>query len=215
MDKCSVVDLKKQIAILQSIVSRKGSSKILTFSIPHVFKALQLLYKDRFVSRSTFCKQLHIGEGAVKTLILHMKAQKIVDSTRAGTYLTEKGKKFTKTIIEVIADECVIQESTIFNGKCNHSILIKNQAKIIKTGLEQRDFAILYGASIALTLIYHNGQFSFPGEQKNALINDKKTLADLMSMNPEENDVVIITSANDPFVAEVAVKNSALCTVGI
>ena len=171
------------------------------------------MHKDRFVSRMTLCKQLHIGEGAVKTLILHMKAQKIVDTTRAGTYLTEKGKRFAIAIMSDIPDERIIKKSTICSGKYNHSILIKGQAKIIKTGIEQRDFAILYGASIALTLIYQDGRFSFPGEQKDALVKDKKVLAELMSMNPKENDVVIITSASDPFVAEVAAKNSALCTV--
>ena len=106
------------------------------------------------MSRSTLCKQLHIGEGAVKTLILHLKAQKIVDSTRSGTYLTEKGKKFSKSIIDVVPHECKVRKSKIFSGKYNHAILIKNYSRVIKTGLEQRDFAILYGASIALTLVY-------------------------------------------------------------
>ncbi len=179
--------------------------------MPHVFKALQLLYKDRFTSRNTLCRQLHIGEGAVKTLILHMKEQKIIDSARAGTYLTEKGKKFAKEIIDAIPDECTIKKSTIFSGRYNHAILIKNQAKAIRAGLEQRDFAILYGATIALTLVYKSGRFSFPGEEE--VLVDKKTLDSLMSMNPEENDVVIITSADDPFVAEVSAKNSALCTI--
>ena len=206
-------DLKKEIQTLQSIVSRKGSSKILTFSVPHVFKALQLLHKDRFVSRSTFCKQLHIGEGAVKTLILHLKSKKIVESTRSGTYLTEKGKKFSKTIIDVIPNETTVKKSKIFGGKYNHAVLIKNHAHVIKTGLEQRDFAILYGASIALTLIYQNGKFSFPGEAKDALLENKQTQDILMKMNPEENDVIIITSADDSFVAEVSVKNSALWTI--
>ena len=44
-------------------------------------------------------------------------------------------------------------------------------------------------------------------------MDDKKTLESLMSMNPQEKDVIIITSADDPFVAEVAVKNSALWTI--
>lgn len=194
-------------------MSRKGSSKILTFSVPHVFKALQLLYRDRFVSRSTFCKELHIGEGAVKTLILHLKAKRLVGTARAGTYLTDRGKKFSKSVLGTIKDETAIKKSKIFGGKYNHAVLIKNFAHAIKTGLEQRDFAILYGASVALTLTYNDGRFSFPREEKDALSEDRKTLEALMSMSPENNDVVIITSADDPFVAEVSVKNSALWTI--
>jgi len=198
---------------LQSIVSRKGSSKILTFGVPHVFKALQLLHRDRFVSRSTFCRELHIGEGAVKTLILHLKAKKLVGTARAGTYLTDRGKKFSKSILDTVKDESTIKKSRTVSGKYNHAVLINDFAHVVKTGLEQRDFAILYGASVALTLTYNDGRFSFPGEGRDALAGDKKTLEALMNMSPKDRDVVIITSADDPFVAEVSVKNSALWTI--
>ncbi len=181
--------------------------------MPHVFKALQLLDRDRFVSRATFCRELHIGEGAAKTLILHMKAGRMADSTRAGTFLTERGRKFTGVVLGTITGETAVKKSRIFSGRHNHAILIRNFARVIRTGLEQRDFAVRYGASAALTLIYGKGRFFFPGEEKDVLAGDKKTRKVLMGMCPQDNDVVIITSADDPFVAELSVKNAALCTV--
>ena len=82
----------------------------MTFSTPHVFKALQLLCLDRFVSRSKFCKELHLGEGAIKTMILHLKDAKMVDTTKSGTYLTSKGKKFSESLNKVIKKEYMLNK---------------------------------------------------------------------------------------------------------
>ena len=130
-----------------------------------------------------------------------------------STFLTERGKRLSKAVSGAVAGEAAIRESEIFSGGHSHAILIRDFAHAIRTGLEQRDFAILYGASAALTLIYGKGRFSFPGEEKDALVHDERTRDALMAMDPRSNDVVIITSANDPFVAEVSAKNSALQTI--
>ena len=206
--------LRQQIQILQNIVSRKGSSKILTFSIPHVFKALQLLYQDKFVSRSKFCKELHLGEGAIKTLILHLKNVEMVKTTKSGTILTVKGKKFSETLAKVIKKECQINKCKIAPSKFNHAVILKNYSFAIKTGLEQRDYAILYGSSRCITLIYKNNQFVFPGEDLDCLKEDLVTRQKLVdNLSPEEGDVIIVSSSNDPFVSEVSAKNSALWTL--
>ena len=199
---------------MQNIVSRKGSSKILTFSIPHVFKALQLLYSDKFVSREKFCKELHLGEGAIKTMILHLKEANIADTTRSGTFLTKKGRKFTENLIKIIKNECCVNKCKITSSKFNHAILLKNYAFAIKTGLEQRDFAILYGSSGCITLIYQNERFVFPKEEQDCLKEDMATKEKLMNdLCPQEGDVIIISSSDDPFVSEVSAKNSALWTL--
>ncbi len=206
--------MRQQIKILQSIVSRKGSSRVLTFGIPHVFKALQLLSLEKFVSRSKFCKELHLGEGAIKTLILHLKEAELANTAKSGTYLTQKGKKFSETLSKIIEKECTLAKSSLTQGKHNHAIVLKNYAYSIKTGLEQRDYAILYGSSGCLTILYKNNRFVFPGEDRDCLKGDIDTRKRLKEkLLPEEGDVIIISSSNDSFVAEVSAKNSALCTL--
>jgi hypothetical protein len=206
--------LHQQIQILQNIVSRKGSSKVLTFSIPHVFKALQLLCIDKFVSRSKFCKELHLGEGAIKTLILHLKDAKMVDTTKSGTYLTSKGKKFSENLNKVIKNECKLNKCKISQSKHHHAIILKNYSYAIKAGLEQRDYAILYGSSECITLLYKNNHFVFPGEAQDYFEDDLTARKKLIeNLCPEEGDVIIISSSDDPFVAEVSAKNSAMWTL--
>ena len=207
-------DLHQQIKTLQSIVSRKGSSKVLTFSIPHVFKALQVLENDHYVSRASFCKVLHLGEGAVKTLILHLKSSGLVDSTKSGTFLTPKGKTFVKKILQEIPAECTITKNKILKSNHNHVILLRNYADAIKTGMEQRDYAILYGATGVITLIFSNKRFMFPNEGKEFFTEEPELKEELRrKLEPQENDVIIISTADDDFMAEVSAKNSALWTI--
>ncbi len=209
--------MQKEVKKLLNIVTRKGSSKILTFSTPHVFKALQILSKQKYVSRISFCSELHIGEGAVRTMISHLKQDGLVDSIRDGTFLTPKGKKFTKKFSDVITSQCTIESCNIAREKYNHAFLVKNHAGIICNGMDQRDFAILYGAKSATTLLFESNHFVFPNESKDALADDSKTKETLLEkLKPEENDAVIITSSSDdPFVAEISAINSVLCTLAI
>ena len=206
--------MKKNIQTLQNIVSRKGSSKVLTFSIPHVFKALQLLSNERYVSRSTLGREVHLGEGAVKTLISHLKEVKMIESTRSGNYLTEKGKKFTSQLQKIIPKECKIEKNNLTQSKNNHAIILKKYSSAIKTGVEQRDYAIMYGSSGCTTLTFKNNKFVFPGEDKDCLNKDKKTRQILLEkLEPSDEDIIIISSSNDSFVAEISAKNSALWTI--
>ena len=206
--------LKKPISELQSIVSRKGSSKMLTFSMPHVLKAIQMLSKSKYVSRASFSRELYLGEGAVKTLISHLKQAKMADSSRSGTCLTEKGVKIADFFSAIIPFECKVPRCKLAERKFNHAVILKKAARSIKTGLEQRDFAILYGSQGCTTLIFKNNRFIFPGDEKDALHGDAKTKNILFeNLFPEEDDVIIISSSDDRFVSEISAKNSAIGTL--
>jgi len=206
--------MHNQIRTMQNIVTRKGSSRVLTFSTPHVFKAMHILSEQKYVSRQTFCRELHIGEGAVRTLILHLKQAGLADSIKAGTFLTPKGTRFVKKILDVVPSQCNIMQCNIAREKYNHAILLRNYASVVDNGMEQRDYSILYGAKGATTLSFESGRFVFPGETDDCLSEDPKTKNDLLeNLKPKENDLVIIASSDDPFVAEISAINSVLWTL--
>lgn len=159
-------------------------------------------------------KEIHLGEGAVKTLISHLKEAKMIDSTRSGNFLTDKGKKFTSQLQKIIPKECKIGKNSLTQSKNNHAVILKKYSSAIKTGLEQRDYAIMYGSAGCTTLVFKNNRFVFPGEDKDCLSRDKKTKQILVDeLNPSEEDIIIISSSDDPFVAEISAKNSALWTI--
>jgi hypothetical protein len=155
-----------------------------------------------------------MGEGAVKTMVSHLKEGSMVDSTKSGTFLTNKGKNFIKNLSDTVSAECKVKKCQIAQGKYNHAIILKKYSFATKTGMEQRDYAILYGANGATTLLYKDQRFVFPHESIDCLLKDKKTRSLLLSeLKPENGDMIIIASANDPFIAEIAAKNSALWTL--
>jgi hypothetical protein len=157
-----------------------------------------------------------MGEGAVKTMIAHLKEGSMVDSTKSGTFLTDKGHNYMKNLLDIISAESEIKKCKIAQGRFNHAVILKKYAFATKTGLEQRDYTILYGAIGATTLLYKEDRFVFPNEHVDCLANDPKTKSVLKDrLKPQNGDMIIIAAANDQFVAEIAAKNSALWTLAI
>ena len=155
-----------------------------------------------------------MGEGAVKTLILHLKEEGLADSLRSGTFLTKKGQKFVGELFRILPAECNIPKCSVSLGKNNHAILLRNFAKEIKAGIEQRDASILYGATGAITLLYRKNKFVFPNEEVDCLQKDKIVRSILLeNLKPHDGDVIIVATAYEPYVAEISAKSSALFTL--
>ena len=79
------------VKALAKIASRYAPSRALSFNLVHLFKALQLIEEKGHVSRALLCKELSLGEGVVRTLLKHLKMQDLIESTKNGTTMTEKG----------------------------------------------------------------------------------------------------------------------------
>lgn len=208
--------MQEQIKTLQKITSRKRTSKALTFSIPHVLKSILLLSKQKYVSRTTFCDELHMGEGAVRTLISYLKEYEFVDSIKAGTFLTIKGKNFAKKFQEAMPYQSFLRKCGLTNGDHNCAIILRKEyVSNIGNGMQQRDYAILYGANDALTLRFKKGEFVFVGDEVICFADESEIKENLIeTLHPRNNDIVIITSSNDKFVVEISAINTALWTLG-
>lgn len=187
-------------------------SRPLTFDIEHIFKTMQLFKKEKYVSRATLCRELQLGEGSIKTIISHMKKSGYVDSIKSGTFLLEKGHKLIDQISQHLPAEIKFNE-TKYLPLFNHAILLKNGAHYVVDGMQQRDFAIRKGAQTTLTIMYQKGQFLLAVKEKPYLIDDEKLERNLNKLHPENDDVMIIASANSEIVAEMAAKSSALYTL--
>ena len=207
--------MEQEIKTLQNMVRRKGSSRALTFSTPHVLKSIFCFNDQKYVSRATFCKEIHLGEGAVKTLISHLKEYGIASSIKSGTFLTKKGTKLATEFCNAIPSQNFIQNCNMTRGKFNYAIRLKKKyVSKLGNGMQQRDYAILYGASDSLTLIFKKNEFVFSGDNRVCFPNEHQTKKELIkTLNPENEDVIIITSSDDKFVAEISAINTAIWTL--
>lgn len=207
--------MQNAIKILSRISSKYAPSRNLSFGIAHIFKTLQLASAYGHISRSLLCKELNLGEGSVKTLIKHLKMNEMIITSKSGTMLTNKGKVILRDLLTLIPSETIIPKSSITLGKFNYCVLLKNSAKLIGSGLEQRDEAIKLGATGATTLIFSNGKFLIPETEYDAL-NKENIIRNLLiqKLKPKDNDVIIIGSDdNSKNTAELATKGAALFTM--
>lgn len=203
------------IKTLQEISSRYAPSRILSFDIAHIFKALQLIETRGHISRDLLCEELNLGEGSIKTLVKHLKMENMIETSNAGTKMSDKGKKFFEELLSSIPTECRIPECSIALGKFNYAILLKRLSFAIKSGVEQRDAAIKMGGMGATTLLFRKGKFMMPTTNYDSLKKEphiRRLLTE--KLNPKDGDVIIIGSDDKhERIAELAAKCAALLTV--
>jgi hypothetical protein len=79
--------MHQYVKTLENISGRYAPSRVLSFDIVHVFKALQPMKNRGLVSRDLLCQELDLREGTI-TLLKHLKMHDIIKSTIARTKLT-------------------------------------------------------------------------------------------------------------------------------
>jgi Domain of unknown function (DUF4443)/CggR N-terminal DNA binding domain len=207
--------LHTYVRTLQLVASKFAPSRGLSFDAMHVFKTLQLIEQKGHVSRDILCNELSLGEGTIRTLVRHLKMQNLVESSNAGTKMTEKGQLFFSDIKASIPAEMKLPKCSVALGKFNYAVILKKMSSAVKTGIEQRDAAIKMDASGATTLIFRNGKFLLAGTKLDALKNEHKIRKLLMvGLKPNNEDVIIIGSDGiSEKRAEFAAKSAALLTI--
>jgi hypothetical protein len=203
------------VRTLEQISSRYAPSRILSFDVAHIFKVLQLIDTRGHISRESLCKELNLGEGSIKTLVKHLKMKHMIETSNAGTKMSDMGKEFFEELLSSIPTEYGIPKCSIALGKFNYAILLKHLSFAIKSGIEQRDAAIKMGGIGATTLLFRNGKFMMPTANYDSLKKEPRIHTLLTEkLKPEDGDVIIIGSHDkDQRIAELAAKNAALMTI--
>ncbi|MFQ5782938.1 MAG: DUF4443 domain-containing protein [Nitrosopumilus sp.] len=199
---------------LAKIADRYAPSRMLSYDLAHVFRALQLIDENGRVSRNVLMGELNLGEGSIKTLVKHLKMQNFVETSNAGMWFTNKGKTIYEKLKFSMPEEISLGKCSLGLGEHNHVILLKELGDEIGTGIEQRDAAIKIGGMGATTLIYQEKKFLMPDRNQDSMRKDPNLKKQLLEkLAPQENDVIIIASSNNKKNANLAAKSAALQTI--
>jgi hypothetical protein len=201
--------------MLEIISGRYAPSRVLSFDMVHVFKALQLMKNRGYVSRSLLCQELVLGEGTIKTLLKHLKMHDMIKSTNTGTKMTNKATTIFSKLLSHIPVEMNLPRCSIALGKFNYVVLLKQFSFAIKSGVEQRDSAIKMGALGATTMLFRDGKFVMPDTNYDSLKKEPYIYSLLIeNLKPEDEDIIIIGSDDlSEKTAELAAKSAALLTI--
>lgn len=194
---------------------KKFIDKRASYSIPHIVKTLFLIEKEPH-GRFKLMKELDLGEATVKTLLKNLVKGNLLKSTKRGVILTMSGKKIfdkikEKMVFPIPIDAGNYTDHGLYKNKFDSAILVKNGAKKIRLGIEQRDVAIKAGAIGATTLIQKNGKIIFPSKSL-----DVNKFGDYLKkyFKISDNDVIVICSAHSYKIAEYAALEVGLSLIG-
>jgi hypothetical protein len=90
-----------------------------------------------------------------------------------------------------------IEQTELTHSDYNYAFLIKNSGQKIKSGIEQRDAAIMGGAERAIAIVTRNGHLSIAAISNSVEKEFPDAAAKILkNLKPEENDVIIIAGAS-------------------
>jgi predicted transcriptional regulator len=197
---------------IRSISSTRSSGPGRTFTELQLIRAIQILGEKKILGRTMLSRILNIGSGAIRTIINILEENNIIVVKKSGCCLTEKGINIYEQIKKRIPLLCLIDAGRLSVAKFDAAVIVKESSKLINRGIEQRDAAIRVGAKGASTVIWVNHKFIVP-KGSNDCERDFpngiwKTLKD--KFHPEDGDVIIISSAENPGTAIYGTLSSAL-----
>lgn len=172
--------------------------------------ALMLIGREQPLGRYELRDKMSIGEGSTRTLLKRLTDSGYISAEgRQGQKLTSKGQDlFDRVSKEIPIALSLPVQSLVMHG-CAYATLVKGKANRVKDGIRQRDEAIIqggYGKAGATTLVQKNGLLVMPPDDFNVLLTyETEALLIMESLRVEDNDVVILGSADDESLArEVA-----------
>ncbi len=188
--------------LIESLASPKGPGPSTTFSMFHIFYALELMAKKP-IGRKKLAEKLNVGEGAIRTIISRLKDAGLIETSKEGGTLTGKGLSVWKKFVEVFPKRIEVEKTPLTNSKYNYAFLVKNKGHKVKSGIDQRDAAIMGGARRALVIVSKNGHLIIESVSNNIEKDfPEATNKILKDLKPEDNDVMIIAGADDPLKAK-------------
>ena len=187
---------------IESLASPKGPGPSTTFSMFHIFYALELM-AEKPIGRTKLAEKLNVGEGAIRTIISRLKDAGLIATSKEGCNLTDKGLSVWKNFAEVFPKRVKIEKTPLTTSKYNYAFLVKNRGNKVKSGIDQRDAAIMGGARRAIVIVSKKGHLVIESVS-NSIEKDFPEAANkiLKNLKPEDNDVIIIAGADDPIKAK-------------
>ena len=189
---------------------RRTGGPIPKFTDYHIWKALMSIDNEAPFGRKRLAIILGIGEGSTRTLLSVLGREGLIYIKKTGITLTKKGIEYRDSVFMNISP---VIRSDITVNDCNIAVHIPHAAKRVTYGCEERDVAILAGATGATTLVYQSGYLMFPGSNYPLENGDLDTeLRQLFRLR--NNDVIVIGTASNPELAEIGAVMAALNLTG-
>lgn len=189
--------------VLRDLSMQKAPGPYPSFTVFDLFRVIGLIAQKGPIGRGVLAEELGIGGGAVRTLINRLKSSRMIDTSRLGCSLTKKGLEFWRGVQLIIPRKVRLEENDLTLTAYNVAVLVKVRSDKVRYGLEQRDAAVAVGAKGATTLVFKGNKLAAPMVSDDLAKDYPLAFSQITRvLNLEENDVIVIGSADDPKTAE-------------
>lgn len=187
---------------IQQLAGKKAPGPSTSFTVFHVFYALQLL-SQKPIGRTKLAELLGVGDGAIRTIISRLREADLIEISKAGCELTEKGRDIWGQFEEAFPKEIDFGKSELNPNEYNYAFLVRNCGEKVGSGINQRDAAIIAGAHKAFVMVYHNGHLRIESVIEDMEKQYPKTTRQMLEqLQPKENDAIVVASAESPLRAK-------------
>ena len=195
----------EQVRLLDQLVSKTAPGRSPDFTKSHLLYALILL-KDQRIGRKQIAEELRLGEGTIRTILGRLQDERLISISRPGVTLSETGRDYLEKVEAVLMWK-PLPGTDITVDAVNWAVLVRGASRHVRLGVEQRDQALIHGATGATTIVYRNDSWVMPGLDDDV---DPKILERLSDFNPREKDVAIIGTSGDGFTATLGALAAAI-----
>jgi len=182
---------------LESLLEEKAHGPYPSFSVFHLIRSFELIAKTSQVGRGKLSEELKIGEGATRTLIERLKIARLISVSKKGCSLTEKGEKIWEEFKSIFPQKTHLERNELALADCNIVVQIRGGGDRVRTGIEQRDAAVIAGAKGAATMVFKDKKLVMPNISEN-VSHDFPTASRQITalLKLRENDAVVVASAD-------------------
>jgi len=205
------LSLKKFINIT---VGKKAPGPSIAFTPFHIYCALEQLSQGP-IGRNRLADKLGVGDGTIRTIISRLKDAELILNTKEGGTLTTQGQGVWQQFEQVFPQRAEIPKTELTTSEFNYGFMIKDQRDKVKSGIDQRDAAIIAGAKRAIVLITNQKGLQVASVDQS--IEEEYTVAAkeiLKKITPQNKDVIIIAGAETPLKAKTGAFAAAWTLIG-
>jgi hypothetical protein len=159
------------------------------FETHHVLAALYEVRDAGRIGRKELARRLLIGEGTCRGIVEVLRARKLISVSKGGIRLSRKGVYFIDSLPFAQAQ---VELISLGLSDYAYAIAMRDHARFVRTGIEQRDDAVKAGAVGATSLICEKGRLHFPDHTPLARQFEEDEALLVMGFKPLEGDLIII-----------------------
>ncbi|MDR0372043.1 MAG: hypothetical protein LBI79_00540 [Nitrososphaerota archaeon] len=187
---------------MQQIAEKKAPGPSTSFTIFHLYYTIELL-AERPLGRNKLAEKLHVGDGAIRTIISRLRGVKLIETSKCGANLTVRGKEIWRQFEAVFPKQADIPKSDLNPSEFNHAYLVRGQGEKVGSGIDQRDAAIIAGAREALVIVYRDGHLLIKSVSNNIEEQFPNAANQLLKqLTPQDNDIIVVAGAESALKAK-------------